>query len=70
MTITFRNKTTVEVSQQIAEMLRDTIIAGTAKKFQFYSDAAKDNELIIGFNIDEIVSITPTKTEPATPTKS
>ena len=53
--IVFKNGTEIEVSQQVANILRDRILSGNAGNFQCFSDDEDNTRSII--NISEIVCL-------------
>jgi hypothetical protein len=53
--IVFKNGTEIEVSQEVANILRDRILSGNAENFQCFSDKANETRSII--NISEIVCL-------------
>tara|TARA_R110000868_G_scaffold38853_1_gene135540 strand:+ start:2376 stop:2543 length:168 start_codon:yes stop_codon:yes gene_type:complete len=52
MTIHFKNRTEKEIPQEIAEILKNTMIPGS-KKFQIFSDP--NGKVLLFVNVDEIV---------------
>lgn len=52
--INFKNGTTIDISLEVASIIRDRILEG-CKKFQTFSD--ENNEVLLIVNLDEVVYI-------------
>jgi hypothetical protein len=53
--IVFKNGIKLEVTQEVANILRDRILSGNASNFQCFSDDSDNTQSII--NISEIVCL-------------